>query len=40
MTGQAAGWQEKLTSLRAEDRVEARVRFQAWHEELDRLRDN
>jgi hypothetical protein len=39
VTGQAAEWQGRLSSLRAEDRVEARVRFQAWSEELDRLRE-
>ncbi len=38
-TGRAAEWQGKLSSLKAEDRVEARVRFQAWNEELDRLRE-
>jgi len=39
VTGQCAGWQAKLSSLKTEDRVEARVRFQAWSEELDGLRE-
>lgn len=38
VTGQCAEWQGKLSSLRAEDRVEARVRFQAWSDELDKLK--
>lgn len=39
VTGQAAEWGGKLSSLRTEDRVEARVRFQAWNDELDKLKE-
>ncbi len=39
VTGQAAEWQAKLSSLKTEDRVEARVRFQAWSDELDKLKE-
>lgn len=38
VTGQCAEWQGKLSSLRAEDRVEARVRYRAWSDELDKLK--
>jgi hypothetical protein len=38
VTGQCAGWEAKLSAVRIEDRVEARVRFQAWNAELDRLK--
>jgi hypothetical protein len=36
--GQCSDWQSRLESDRIEDRVEARVRFQAWDDELDKLR--
>ena len=39
VTGKASEWKQKLSSLRAEDRVEARVRFQAWNDELDKLNE-
>jgi hypothetical protein len=39
VTGKAAGWQERLSALRTEDRVEARVRFAAWSDELDKLKE-
>ena len=39
VTGQCAEWQGRLSSLLVEDRVEARVRFQAWNDELDKLKE-
>ena len=39
VTGRCAEWQAKLSSLTAEDRVEARVRFAAWSDELDKLKE-
>ena len=39
VTGQCADWQAKLSSLAVEDRVEARVRFQAWSDELGKLKE-
>jgi hypothetical protein len=38
VTGQCAEWQARLSSDQIEDRVEARVRFQAWNDELDKLK--